>query len=156
MPLDRRTLLKGAAFVAAGAAMPAVFVRAVYAAEDRGGARSATGGQKTLVVVQQAGGCDALNVVVPWQDSQYYPVRGNQAISEEQLHKLPDPAQPQFQTGFGLHPSLPGLAGIWGQGRLGIVLGVGYPNPDLSHFRSMQVWHTGDPVNSSYSGWLGT
>ena len=147
--MNRREMLsRGVAFVVAGAAMPAVFVRAVYAADNNGSAAASTNKNRTLVVLQMAGGNDGLNTVVPFADPQYYKFRGaGLSIAEAATLKL--------NSRIGLHPAMSGLKTIWDRGQLGIVEGVGYPNANLSHFRSMQIWHSAEPAKLKNTGWLG-
>jgi uncharacterized protein (DUF1501 family) len=102
---------------------------------------------RVLVVLQLAGGNDGLNTVVPYSQGRYYDVRGTLGIPQEQVLTLNDR--------IGLHPSLAPLKSTWDSDRLAIVEGVGYPNPDRSHFRSMEIWHTANPEGVSYQGWLG-
>lgn len=112
------------------------------------GSQGSQVGERVLVVVQLGGGNDGLNTVVPFRDELYRKARPTLAIPENQLLKVNDQ--------LGLHPSLKGLAGLWEEGRLSIVQGVGYPNPNRSHFESMDIWHTArrEPVGRS-TGWLG-
>lgn len=104
--------------------------------------------ERVLVVLQLGGGNDALNMVVPHRQDAYYKSRPTLALARSALHRLDDD--------FGLHPSLGGVAPLFAEGRAALVHGVGYPKPDRSHFRSMEIWHTADPVKPPGSrGWLG-
>jgi uncharacterized protein (DUF1501 family) len=104
--------------------------------------------QRVLVLIQLAGGNDGLNTVVPYAEDAYRRARPALAIGEGSVLKL--------NNEFGLHPSLDGLQKLWDAGRLGIVHGVGYPQPDRSHFRSMDIWHTANPeVAQPQTGWVG-
>ncbi len=101
-----------------------------------------------LINVVMYGGNDGLNTVVPYSNGLYYTQRGSLAIQPNQVLPL--------DANFGLHPNLPYLKSLWDIGYVGIVHGVGYPNPDLSHFTSMAIWMAakygaGAPTN----GWLG-
>lgn len=100
-----------------------------------------------LVVLQMAGGNDGLNTVVPYGDDEYHKARPRIAKKERDLIKVVD--------GLGLNKQLKGLAGLYDEGDLAIVQGVGYPNPNRSHFVSTSVWETADPANRSNTGWLG-
>ena len=100
-----------------------------------------------LVVLQMAGGNDGLNTVVPYGDDAYQKARPNLAKKSKELISL--------QEGLGLNNHLKGLAGLYDEGDLAIVQGVGYPNPNRSHFVSTSVWETADPNNRSNTGWLG-
>ncbi len=101
-----------------------------------------------MVVLQLAGGNDGLNTVIPMDDDFYYRARPRLAIAPASALRLRD--------GAGLHPALTGLKGLHDDGRLAIVQGVGYPNPNRSHFRSMEIWQTASDANRAESfGWIG-
>ncbi|NBS50270.1 MAG: DUF1501 domain-containing protein, partial [Verrucomicrobia bacterium] len=101
-----------------------------------------------LVVLQLAGGNDGLNTVIPIGNDEYRKARPTLGVAEASILKL-DPAT-------GLHPSLSGLASAYQEGNLAIVQGVGYPNPNRSHFRSTEIWATAvDSDKSSTTGWIG-
>lgn len=144
--MNRRTfLIRGTSFLAVGAALPAVLQRAVFAG-TLDGVTAATG-SKTLVVVQLEGGIDGLNTVIPYGDANYRTLRPTIGAVADAPVTLDDR--------YALHPSLAPLKAIWDAGKLAIVHGVGYPNPDLSHFKSMAIWHTADPRGTPADGWLG-
>ena len=108
----------------------------------------ATGKDDTiLVVLQMAGGNDGLNTLVPFGDDAYYKARPKLGIQQKDLIKIKD--------GLGLNNSMPYLGSLFKEGGLGIVQGVGYPNPNRSHFVSTSIWETADPANRSNTGWLG-
>ena len=101
-----------------------------------------------LVVLQLAGGNDGLNSVIPLGNDEYRKSRPTIGVPEASILRL-DP-----QT--GLHPSLSGLASAYQEGHLAVVQGVGYPNPNRSHFRSTEIWATAvDSNKSSNTGWIG-
>ena len=100
---------------------------------------------RTLVVVEMGGGNDALNMVVPHADSRYFDLRRSIRIEE--------PIDLDGEIGF--HPSLERLADRYAAGQVAIIEGVGVPDPDLSHFISMENWWTGRPDTTDHSGWLG-
>jgi uncharacterized protein (DUF1501 family) len=101
-----------------------------------------------LVVIQLAGGNDGLNTVVPINNDHYYKARPKIAIAPEDSLKINDST--------GLHPRLTGLKSIYDEGQLAIIEGVGYPNPNRSHFRSTEIWHTGsDSGKFEKYGWIG-
>jgi uncharacterized protein (DUF1501 family) len=100
-----------------------------------------------LVVVTLYGGNDGLNTVVPATDPAYQDARPDLAYAPEEVLDLGE--------GLGLSPGMPGLKGLWDADRLAVVRGVGYPQPDRSHFRSMAVWQTASPEGPTPSGWLG-
>jgi uncharacterized protein (DUF1501 family) len=101
-----------------------------------------------LVVLQMAGGNDGLNMVVPFADDAYYRSRPRLGIPADQVLKLDSYA--------GLNPKLAGLKTIFDDGHLSIIQGVGYPNPNRSHFRSTEIWQTASDADRNESeGWLG-
>jgi uncharacterized protein (DUF1501 family) len=100
-----------------------------------------------LVLVGLYGGNDGLNTVVPYQDGAYLGGR-------PQLGYQPDQVLP-IGDGLALHPNLKGLKALWDSKQLAIVRGVGYPDPNRSHFRSMDIWQTGVPEHAEPTGWLG-
>ena len=99
-----------------------------------------------LVVVQMGGGNDGLNTVVPWSDDAYHRVRPAIGIAENQILKLNDR--------IGFNPALKGLDELYKQGRVALVQGVGYPNPNRSHFEATQIWETASPDRPQQYGWL--
>jgi uncharacterized protein (DUF1501 family) len=100
-----------------------------------------------LVVLTLYGGNDGLNTVVPAGDSAYQNARPELAYQPDEVLDLGE--------GLGLNPGMKGMKGLWDDGELAIVRGVGYPNPDHSHFRSMGIWQTGSPKSAVPTGWLG-
>ncbi len=105
-------------------------------------------GQKIVVIIQLSGGNDGLNTVIPVRNDIYYRSRPRLAIKKENALSLNDET--------GLNPQLTFFRDLYDQGELAILNGVGYPNPDRSHFRSMDIWHTAsDSRTYLQSGWLG-
>ena len=146
--LTRRDFLQRTALVGtAGALLPTVFQRAIFASEQEGMVSPDQELKRTLVVIQLAGGNDGLNAVVPYGDGRYYSVRKTTAIPQNQVLQL--------NNEVGLHPSLAKFKDLWDAGVLGIVEGVGYPNPSYSHFESMRIWQSADPSQQATEGWLG-
>lgn len=151
MRTHRREFLKhslaASSLVSMGAAtVPAFLARSARAAAADG----AGGGERVLVVVQLLGGNDGLNTVVPHGHDGYARGRRSLRLPKGQLHTIDDE--------IGLHPGMGAMAGLLEQGRLAIVQGVGYPNPDRSHFRSMEIWETARVENTPEAletGWLG-
>src|SRR5688572_18526746 len=143
---SRRSFLRGtlssSALVALAPVVPQFLVRASARASEKRG-------DTVLVVVQMTGGNDALNTLVPYADDAYRKHRPGLGIAGGQVLKVDDYV--------GLHPSMTGFEKLLEAGWLGIVQGVGYPNPDRSHFQSMDVWHTAarEPVDHRATGWLG-
>lgn len=101
-----------------------------------------------LVVIQLAGGNDGLNTVVPFGDAAYYKARPTIGIPAKNVLKLGK------NDNVGLHPQLAGMKELYDEGMLSVILGVGYPNPNRSHFKSMDIWHTADTTGTG-TGWLG-
>ena len=102
----------------------------------------------TLVVIQLGGGNDGLNTVIPYGDSMYYKNRPQIAIKQSDALEIPG------ADGYGLHPNLTGIRDLLDNGNAAIVQGVGYPNPNRSHFTSTDIWHTANNDAQGY-GWLG-
>jgi len=121
----------------------------LHAAAADAATQVATGRDSTiLVVLQLAGGNDGLNTVVPFADDFYHKARPRLALAGKDLLKLDDT--------LGLHPALKGLKALYDAGHLAVVQGVGYPNPNRSHFRSTEIWQTASDANRFEStGWLG-
>jgi uncharacterized protein (DUF1501 family) len=108
-----------------------------------------------LVVVQLGGGNDGLNTVVPFGDRAYYNARPNIALLEPgKTGNQPAALAVDSTRGIGLHPNFAGFKALMDDGVASIVQGVGYPNPNRSHFTSMDIWHTAD-TNAKGNGWIG-
>lgn len=105
-------------------------------------------GNKVMVVVQLSGGNDGLNTIIPVRNDVYYKERPKLGIKKDDCLELTDEV--------GLNPSLPGFKSLYDGGSLGIINNVGYPNPDRSHFRSMDIWESASESNEYlHTGWLG-
>ena len=100
-----------------------------------------------LVVIQLTGGNDYLNTVIPYGDPLYYENRANVAVPHDQVLPIDD--------NFGFNPALAPIKDLYDQGRVALINGVGYPTPNRSHFRSMDIWHTCEPGKIGTEGWLG-
>jgi uncharacterized protein (DUF1501 family) len=129
------------ATTAAGLALPTVFQRMSRAAEET------KGPDTILVVVQLAGGNDGLNTVVPYNEPAYTKARPTLKIGAAQALKL--------EQGLGLAPTLKGFSSLWEAGQLAVVQGVGYAQPNRSHFESMDIWHKATTAATEKFGWLG-
>ncbi len=103
--------------------------------------------EKTVVILDLAGGNDALNTVIPYNDGQYYDNRPFVNIPQDQVLKLDDK--------LGLNPALAPIKELWGEGKVALINGIGYPNPNRSHFRSQDVWYTAESEQIGEDGWLG-
>jgi uncharacterized protein (DUF1501 family) len=141
--LDRREFLartlKGSSLIALATTAPGFILRT---------ARAAEGGKDTvLVVLEMTGGNDGLNTVIPYADDLYHKARPTLRLAKEQVVKVDDH--------IGLNPGLRPLERLLREGQVAVVQGVGYPNPNRSHFESMDVWQSADPKRQIRTGWLG-
>jgi len=137
-----RSTAAGISFVSLSGGVPCLLTRASAASAK------ADLNDHVLLVVELAGGNDGLNTLVPFEDPLYYKNRPTLAMAKEQLVKLSDQA--------GLHPQLAPLGELFREGKLAVVQGVGYPEPDRSHFRSQEIWHTASTEKRApAAGWLG-
>lgn len=141
---SRREFLKqfgAASLVSLGATPPSFLARAAAANETKSD-------ERILVLVQMAGGNDGLNTVVPFGRDEYYKARPGVGIAKNAVLKL--------NSELGLHPAMTGFKTLFEEGCLSIIQGVGYPHPDRSHFRSMDIWQSAKPEKEDVSnGWLG-
>jgi uncharacterized protein (DUF1501 family) len=146
LPFTRRDFLsRGALFVSMGVTAPTFLTSTARALA----AQTACGGdsRRILLVVQLGGGNDSLNSFVPYADPTYYSVRPTLAIPEAEV--LP------VSAGIGFNPALAPLKELFDAQQLALVQGVGYPNPNRSHFRSTDIWTTAHPETIEEQGWLG-
>ncbi len=149
--LSRRKFLIGAAAVG-GAALggTTLFVTRPWddpTAAPAPAAAATPAREGPLVLISLYGGNDGLNTVIPYSDSAYHAARPSLGYSPDQVLPLAD--------GLGLNPRLKGLQTLWNAKQLAIVRGVGYPDPNLSHFASMDIWQTANPTDGTGPGWLG-
>ncbi len=114
---------------------------------DRAATAPLAKGSRVLVIVTLYGGNDGINTVIPYADAAYHSARPELAYAETDVLHLSD--------GLGLNPALKGLNALWQAKQLAIVRGVGYPKPDHSHFRSMDIWQTASPDRPVTTGWIG-
>lgn len=140
--LSRRSFLKASSVVALSSTVPLFVTRSVRGADPDKDAR-------VLVVIEMDGGNDALNTVVPHADAEYAKLRPRLKLDPKRLVKVTD--------SVGLHPALKPLDKLLGAGQLVVLPGVGYPNPNRSHFESMAMWHTArfEEAELRGYGWLG-
>jgi len=103
--------------------------------------------EKVLVVIQLSGGNDYLNCIVPYENGHYKDARPNIKITDDQVIPL--------DKGYGLNPGMNPIKDLYDQGKVAIIHGIGYPVPNRSHFRSMDIWHTAEPTTVGSKGWLG-
>ncbi len=103
--------------------------------------------EKGLIVIQLSGGNDYLNTVVPYGDGRYYDFRSTVNIPQDRVLPLDDKV--------GFNPSMGPMKALWDEGKVAVINGIGYENPNRSHFRSMDIWHTAEPEAIGTEGWLG-
>jgi uncharacterized protein (DUF1501 family) len=103
--------------------------------------------ENVFAVLSLSGGNDGLNTVIPYTNSLYYQYRPTLGIPADKVLPLNDT--------LGLYPTMAPLKKYWDEGKLAIFLGIGYPHPSYSHFRSMDIWHTCEPDTIGVDGWLG-
>ena len=103
--------------------------------------------ERVIVVLSLSGGNDGVNTVIPYSNPLYYDYRPTIGISEDQVLRINDDV--------GFHPSMIELKQMYDEGNVAVIQGVGYPKPSLSHFRSMDIWHTCEPDTIGSEGWLG-
>jgi len=144
MQTSRRQFLglAGLSFVSLSAVAPRLFAQVAR--------ESAVAGKNdnVLVVVELSGGNDGLNTVIPFENDLYYKNRRTIGIPKANVHKLTDQ--------IGLHSAMEPIAELYKEGRVAVVQGVGYPEPDRSHFRSMEIWQTASTDKlPPTAGWLG-
>ncbi|MFI5461019.1 MAG: DUF1501 domain-containing protein [Isosphaerales bacterium] len=145
--ISRRDLLTrsaglglGTGLLSLGSPVPGLWRQVADAAEPRADF-------PILVVIELTGGNDGLNTVVPHADDIYHKSRPTLRIEPDKVLKLDDH--------MGLHPALKELRSLWDSGDSAVIQGVGYPNPNRSHFRSMEIWQTGVLGPAPPAGWLG-
>lgn len=103
--------------------------------------------RKKIVVVQLSGGNDYLNCVIPYEDPNYLDNRPNVRLNEDQVIPI--------GQGLAMNPAMAPIKELYDQGKVAIIHGTGYPDPNRSHFRSMDIWHTAEPTKVGNEGWLG-
>ena len=149
--MQRRQFLQASALASTLLLVPK-FLHALDRPENRLAQRlrDAPGGQgRRLIVVQLGGGNDGLNTIIPYRNDLYFKARPTLALKDT------DGLLPVSDE-LALHPAMKGLKGLFDQGQLAICNAVGYPNPDRSHFRSMDIWQTGSGSEKTLStGWIG-
>ena len=108
---------------------------------------ASNGHEKNLVVVQLSGGNDYLNTVIPYNDGGYYDYRPTVRIEQDRVLPLDD--------AHAFNPDMAPIKSLWDEKKVAVINGIGYPNPNRSHFRSMDIWHTAEPDDIGTEGWLG-
>ncbi len=102
---------------------------------------------RSIVVLQLSGGNDYLNTVVPFENGLYYDNRPTVHVAPDQVLDI--------GGGLGFRPQMEPIKHLWDEGKVAVINGIGYPNPNRSHFRSMDIWHTALPDDIGQEGWLG-
>lgn len=142
---NRRDFLKGTlgatSLMAVGGVVPEFLATTARAAE-KGDKKKDT----VLVVIELSGGNDGLNTVAPYGDDLYHKARPTLAFTKKEVLRIDDY--------HGLHPRMNGFKQLYDAKQLAVVQGVGYPNPDRSHFESMDIWQLADPKRATTGGWL--
>jgi uncharacterized protein (DUF1501 family) len=141
--MKRKSFFLGAVSGLAVAASTGDLFSQALAQAPLGGAPS----DRVLVVINLQGGNDGLNTVVPFGLPAYYKYRPTLAVAPGDVLRIDDT--------LGLNPQLKGLKALYDKGQVAIVQGVGYPTPNLSHFRSTEIWQTASPESYSSTGWIG-
>src|SRR5271166_3396880 len=131
--------LKGSSLVALSSMVPQFVARTAQAA--------APGKDTVLVVLEMTGGNDGLNTVIPFADDLYHKARPTLRQTKDVVIRLDDHV--------GLNSAMAGFRALWDKGQLAVVQGVGYPNPERSHFEAMDIWQSADPKRMLTTGWLG-
>ncbi len=151
----RREFMCNCGLVTAGLTLPQFLVQTAQSVAAEQGWEPASGAplpgfkdDHVLVVVQFSGGNDGLNTVIPHSDDHYFKSRPKLALEGNNRIRVNDD--------LSLNNGLSGLKGLYDSGKVAIVEGVGYPNPNRSHFRSMEIWHTAsDSDKNDLNGWIG-
>jgi uncharacterized protein (DUF1501 family) len=131
--------LQGTSLLAVGTVVPQFLANTAWAAQP--------GKDTVLVVIELSGGNDGLNTVIPYADDLYHKARKTLRHTKEQVVRVDDH--------IGLNSGMASFRQLLDKGQLAIVQGVGYPNPDRSHFESMDIWQSADPKRQMNTGWLG-
>jgi uncharacterized protein (DUF1501 family) len=143
MPISRRKFIQLGSLASASLMVPKFLKGFQYSP-----APLATNGNKVLIVVQLSGGNDSLNMIIPYRNDIYYRSRPKIGIQRQDALELTDEV--------GVNPSLRALKGLYDNGNVAVLNGVGYPHPDRSHFRSMDIWQSGSTARDVVTtGWLG-
>jgi uncharacterized protein (DUF1501 family) len=149
----REFLRRGLTVAAVGLTAPSFLTRTAYALNNPADlplvhSRPGVPDDPIVVVLQMAGGNDGLNTLVPYGMDEYYRVRPTLAVPKEQVLRINDE--------IGMNPALADLKSLYDEGHMAIIQGVGYPNPNRSHFRSMEIWETAADSDKTLSyGWIG-
>lgn len=145
--LSRRDMIKHGGVIAVGLAAPR-WLSTIAEADMINVAKGGKAASDTvLVVCQLSGGNDGLNTVIPFADSLYYKMRPTLAQKDDAVLKLNET--------IGLHPSMKGVHELYKEGKVAVIQNVGYPKPNRSHFKSMDIWQSASPDDKLKHGWIG-
>jgi len=145
--MNRRAFLRAATALPLSQAIGGTLATFGNASVALAAAPASANYNRVLVLVELKGGNDGLNTLVPYTDAAYYALRPKIAIKRDDVVQLTDRA--------GLHPSLEPLAAVWRDRQLAVLQGVGYPEANLSHFRSIEIWDTASKSTEYLQeGWL--
>ena len=108
---------------------------------------TSTKARRSVVVVELQGGNDALNTIIPYNNGLYYDSRPGIGIPQDDVLKI--------DGELGFNPNMGPIKRLWDEGKVAIINGIGYPSPNRSHFRSMDIWYTCEPEKVGTEGWLG-
>lgn len=146
MNQSRRKFISEAAFATVGTSLAPIFLHNLTGCKEPNLLPNST--DRRLVIIQLAGGMDGLSVVVPYQNDIYYNARPKTSFKANKIIV--------YNDDIGFHPTLTAFESLVHEGHLGILNSVGYPNPDRSHFRSTDIWHTASNADEYLTtGWLG-
>lgn len=146
-PFSRRELLRKGGMIAVGMAAPGWLTNIARADVLKRSQGKNIIPDGILVVCQLSGGNDGLNTVVPYADPKYYQLRPNLGIAQDQVLRI--------NEHLGFHPAMAGMASLYKEGKVAVVQNVGYPRPNRSHFKSMDIWHVASPEVALANGWIG-
>ena len=146
--VTRRDFIRKFTFLSTATVAPTFLVKSIKGAMAHGMLNADLGNpNRIMVVVELTGGNDGLNTVIPYSNPFYQQSRPNLGLSGT-------PNLLTLNSEYALHPAMTGFKELWDNDLLTIVQGVGYPNPNRSHFRSRDIWHTAEPQNVATDGWL--
>lgn len=143
----RRDVITKGSMIALGLATPKWFANIAHAQFLQGAKGRKLPKDTVLVVCQLSGGNDGLNTVIPYANSLYYKARPTIGISDNKVLRI--------NEHLGLHPALSGMKQLFEEKKVAIIQGVGYPKPNRSHFKSMDIWQSASPDGKVRQGWLG-
>lgn len=145
--ITRRDLFRKGGVIALGLVTPpwlSAIAKADLLKQSKGGKIDPN---NVLIVCQLTGGNDGLNTIVPWAQKAYYDLRPTLGIPEAKVLK--------FNEALGFHPSMDGVLQLYKEGKVAVLQNVGYPQPNRSHFKSMEIWQSASPESVLKYGWIG-